>query len=194
MKYEILTDPEHSMGKLHRIRALTSFSDVHEGDIGGWIQSEDNLSQDGDCWVYDDARVYGDAFVRDNSIVKNVAEVHGHALVRMKSVISGTASVHGRAKIINSEIGDSANVYDTATIDNSQISGKAQVFGNAYISWSSVYDNAQVSGNVKVRSKSKIYMNGRVSGYADIFNEDITSKYEEKLKPHDYRNFIKPNF
>ena len=36
---------------LHRIRALEDFGRVKAGDLGGYIQSEDNLSHEGDCWV-----------------------------------------------------------------------------------------------------------------------------------------------
>ena len=35
---------------LRRIRALTNFGDVEKGDLGGWIETEENLTQDGDAW------------------------------------------------------------------------------------------------------------------------------------------------
>ncbi len=44
---------------LHRIRALRDFGSVHAGDLGGFIESEDNLSHDGTCWVHFGAWVYG---------------------------------------------------------------------------------------------------------------------------------------
>ena len=47
--------------KLFQIRALIQFADVNVGDLGGWIEKEDNLSQDGDAWVSGDALVYGNA-------------------------------------------------------------------------------------------------------------------------------------
>ncbi|SPX43740.1 Uncharacterised protein [Klebsiella pneumoniae] len=37
--------------KLFRIRALISFGVVDKGDLGGWVEKEDNLSQEGDAWV-----------------------------------------------------------------------------------------------------------------------------------------------
>ncbi len=63
-KYE-LTDETivHFGHTLHRIRALISFNDVQAGDLGGWIETEDNLDQDRSAWVYGDARVYGNARV-----------------------------------------------------------------------------------------------------------------------------------
>lgn len=56
MKYE-LTEETKTLPQfiLYRIRALTDFSDVKAGDIGGWVESVTNLSQHGNSWVYDDA-------------------------------------------------------------------------------------------------------------------------------------------
>ena len=43
---------------LYRIVALADFGNVTTGDQGGYIESESNLSQSGNAWVYDNARVY----------------------------------------------------------------------------------------------------------------------------------------
>ena len=61
---------------LHRIRALMDIPryGVKEGDLGGWIEKEDNLSQDGNAWVSEDAWVYGNALVSgkaDYMVIKN---------------------------------------------------------------------------------------------------------------------------
>ena len=55
-KYEI-TDIVHPQYPwLHRIRALRDVrEDVHAGDLGGFVQSEENLSQEGQCWVANNA-------------------------------------------------------------------------------------------------------------------------------------------
>ena len=45
--------------KLYRIQALKDFARAKAGDIGGYIESESNLSQSGNAWVYGDARVSG---------------------------------------------------------------------------------------------------------------------------------------
>ncbi len=34
-----------------QIRAIINFGCVVAGEIGGWIESEENLSQSGDAWV-----------------------------------------------------------------------------------------------------------------------------------------------
>ena len=46
-KYEIITDQNDE--NYGRIRALIDFGNVEKGDIGGKIDSYDNLSQEGDC-------------------------------------------------------------------------------------------------------------------------------------------------
>ncbi len=68
---------------LHRIQAITSFASVVAGELGGWIEKEENLSHKGDAWVSENAKVYGDAVVRGNAVVSENAEVFSvrHVLV-----------------------------------------------------------------------------------------------------------------
>ena len=58
---------EYNSITLHRIQALVDFFEVKAGDLGGWIEKEENLSQEGDCWIYGDAMVFG-----DNEIVEDI--------------------------------------------------------------------------------------------------------------------------
>ncbi|HEL1667359.1 hypothetical protein F6P40_09735 [Streptococcus suis] len=52
-KYELVLDDTISFWgwKLFRIRALISFGSVEVGDLGGYIEKEENLSHDGNAWV-----------------------------------------------------------------------------------------------------------------------------------------------
>ena len=61
---------------LRRIRAVTAFGVVEAGDIGGWIEKEENLSHDGSAWVHSSAWVYGDARVYGDAEVCGDAEVY----------------------------------------------------------------------------------------------------------------------
>ena len=49
--------------KLFRIRALVAFGNVEAGELGGYVEKEENLSDDGDAWVFGNAQVFGDARV-----------------------------------------------------------------------------------------------------------------------------------
>ena len=41
--------------KLFRIRALVEFGNVEAGELGGYVEKQENLDHDGDAWVYGDA-------------------------------------------------------------------------------------------------------------------------------------------
>ena len=68
-KYELILNDSIELldFKLFRIRALISFDEVKAGDLGWYIQSEKNLSHDGDAWVADNAKVFGDAYIYGNA-------------------------------------------------------------------------------------------------------------------------------
>ena len=67
--------------KLFRIKALIEFGNVKAGDLGGYIEKEENLSHMGDAWVSDDARISGNAQVFGNAWVSGDAQVFGDARV-----------------------------------------------------------------------------------------------------------------
>lgn len=54
---------------LKRIRATMEFGIIKIGDLGGWIEKEENLSHKGDAWVWGNAEVYGNAKVWGNAEV-----------------------------------------------------------------------------------------------------------------------------
>lgn len=95
-KYELTDDTITVEGRtLHRIKALKSFSNVEEGELGGYVEKEDNLDQRGEAWVYGDARVYGNAQVSGDARVYRNAQVSGDAWVYGDARVSGNARVSG---------------------------------------------------------------------------------------------------
>ena len=64
---------------LHRIKAVVEFGLVKVGDLGGWIEKEENLSHEENAWVCDNAWVCGNAKVYDNALVYGNAKVCGNA-------------------------------------------------------------------------------------------------------------------
>ena len=126
-KFELTTDSIRENGTtLYRIKSLIDFGDVKAGDLGGYVEKEENLSQLGNAWVYDNARVY------DNACVCGDACVYGNACVY------GDAWVYDNARVSNYAcVSDDARVYG-----NAWVSDDACVYGNAR-----VYDDARVYGN-----------------------------------------------
>ena len=93
-KYDFTGETLEWYGRtLKRIRALKDFGDVEKGDIGGWIEKEENLSHIGDCWVYDSAKVY------DSAEVYGSAKVYGSAEVSCLAEVYGSAKVYGSAEV-----------------------------------------------------------------------------------------------
>lgn len=89
-KYELTEETMEYCGyTLHRIRALKDFGSVKKGSLGGWIEGEENLSQEGDAWVADEAKVYALGLVRDNGQVFDNVEIYGEAVVRDNAKASG---------------------------------------------------------------------------------------------------------
>ena len=129
-KYELTSETIKFNGvTLHRIKALKDFSDVKAGDLGGWVEEEENLSQMGDSWIYSNAKVYGNAKVFGN------AKVYGNAVVCDNARVYGNSEVYGDAK-----------VYDYAWVyDKSSVHGNARIRDNA-----EVYNNAEICGNAVV--------------------------------------------
>lgn len=65
-KYEF-TETKNDQG-LYQIRALINIPiiGIKVGDLGGWIETENNLSHTGDCWVHDNGQVSGNGRVCHN--------------------------------------------------------------------------------------------------------------------------------
>ena len=96
-KYELVKKSAERFGnhKIYRIRALKDILEqgVKKGDLGGFVESENNLSHQGHCWIQSGAYVIGDAEVRENALVDEFAMVAG------KSILSGEACVRGHVCI-----------------------------------------------------------------------------------------------
>ena len=131
-KYRIREDISQNLGGnviVYRIEALKNFSDVKKGDLGGWVEKETNLSQEGDCWLYGNATVLQDAAVFDN------AKVYGDAEITNNARVYGNSKVFDEAYIMDSaEVFDYAEVYGEAWIcQNAKILGKSKISGSSRV-------------------------------------------------------------
>ena len=113
MKYTFTDETKTVDGHLlHRIKRLSD--DV----IGGWIEKEDNLSQNrGNAWVADNACVFGDARVFGNAQVSENAMIFGEAQVSNRAKIYGDAKIHGCTRVNgDAEVFDKADISSDVTI------------------------------------------------------------------------------
>jgi len=71
-KYEFTGKTQNYDGAI--LRQIRRISD---GEVGGWIESEHNLSHQSDCWVFGNANVSGNACVYGDAWVYGDARVSG---------------------------------------------------------------------------------------------------------------------
>ena len=118
-KYELVLDQRIILtgATLYRIRALKDFGNVKAGDLGGFVASERNLSQLGDCWVSGDAQVYDDAVVSDDAQIFGCARVYDHARISDKGQVLGNAQVFENGWVFKKGL----------VFDNAMVFGDAQV-------------------------------------------------------------------
>ena len=158
-KYMILEDEaiKFEGRKLYRIQALKDFGDVEKGQKGGYIQSERNLSHEGNCWIYNNAKamdnsmVTDDATMFDNASMHDCATMRGHASMHNFASMHGNTSIHDHSRMYDrSSIHDYASMHNCASIhdysrmhDHSMMHGRSRVHGNSIL-FHFVYLNANV--------------------------------------------------
>ncbi|WP_375684840.1 hypothetical protein [Bartonella sp. AP1QHHD] len=148
-KYELTDETiEFDRKTLHRIRALRDLGDVKKGDLGGYIEKEDNLSHDGNCWVGDDAKVYGYAKVFGDAHVYGYAEVYGNSRIYGKAEVFDEPCIYGHAEVYGE-----AYIYDRARVySNAHVYGHAKIYGDACVCWDDwINDDRRISTKEKNR-------------------------------------------
>ena len=121
-KYQLTEETQNYLGNtLYRIQALKDFGDVKAGDKGGWVESERNLSQDGNCWIYDDSIAFGNSHVIGNAKILNDSEIFEFACVAGNAVIDRNSTICGEsfikdAKVLNMFISNYTQILDDVEI------------------------------------------------------------------------------
>ena len=195
---------------LYRIRALKNMVEsddgtyaVKKGTLGGYVQKEANLSHEGDCWVFDKAKVFddaraqddsfiadesmvfGNAVIKDKAITCNQSKVYGFAIMKDSSITMDRAEVYGHAIMENySSIGDDAKLYGSAKMDdNSDLRGFAEAYDYARLrgislvdSDAKVYGHAIINGQARITDHASVKDNGIVSGRVMMYGHATVSK------------------
>lgn len=197
--------------KLYRIQALKTFTKpggynpvVHVGELGGYVESEDNLSQEGSCWLFDkakvkdggkvieDAIVYDKCLVSKNSIVRGSSVVGGHCFVTNQSVIidsrlEGNVIVNG-----HSTIHSGAYLYGEIGVDQSNIGGSVNLIGRISVKKSRITAPLELSGdyelNFDVSDPHSVigYNVGMPGGRLFTIKNIVASKVEDKWSTGDF--------
>ena len=101
LKFKLTNETKVIFGRtLFRLEATASFGNVKKGEKGGWVEKEDNLSQDGNAWVSGNAWVYGNAWVSGD------ARVYGDAKLSLKKAFTKGSFLHSSDSTITPTIID----------------------------------------------------------------------------------------
>lgn len=169
--------------RARQIQALRDFGNVKAGTLGGYIQSEANLSHDGLCWIADNA------VALERSEIKDDAQVWGQAIITDHAGILGNASVHGQAEVWGyvmlkdwANVTDQVLLYDHVLIqDTTSVYGLVKIMGNVRISFHAVIEGTGqgifIADYVNIHGCSRIEGEGRLDGTQDIDQSMVLSSW-----------------
>lgn len=154
---------------LYRIRATQDipFLRVKAGDLGGFVQSADNLSDN--AWVYDNAWVFGDARVYGYAVVSGDAWVYGNAHVFDNALVSMSARVLRNAQVYG----------DAYVSGNAHVSGNARVYGHALVS-----RHSHVGGDARLSGNAWVVTDALIEHFLDILTGTIYTSREMSWTLH----------
>ena len=165
-KYEMTNiTMEFEERTLYRIRALKNFRNVKAGDLGGWVSGKHNLSQEGDCWIYDEAKCMDNARMYHNSAMYNNA------------VMCDFSEMHGCSEMHNySAMLDNSRMYNcSAMYDNSRIYNDSKMYNNSRMfDNSAMYNNAVMLDNSKMFENSRMYRDSRLKNKEKLCGKLVT--------------------
>lgn len=153
-KYELTEGIYHGtdMTKLFRIKALVDipYHGVKRGELGGFIEKEENLCHLGNAWVMPNSYILGDSLISDDVIVKNGAEIQD-------SHLSLDIVVSGMVKIKDSHLtGRRFRIEDEVSLDDCEMRGEGIVIKNKASILGLFCDKAlynfEVSQNAKIHN------------------------------------------
>lgn len=179
-KYELINTYSTNEGKLYRIRALKNITTVNgdvieKGTLGGYVESEENLSQTDNSWIYIGSFVKGKARVYGNSIIGSGNTISGNARI-FNTIVSDNIDISGDTIIFNSNIvakDGKLIIKGKSRLYSAKIKGYGVIKDNVVIQKSTLNKIINLSDNVRV-SNSTLY-SSIVSDYAYIINSEIVS-------------------
>lgn len=185
-KYEIteITHPKYPW--LHRIRARCQVNEqVGPGAFGGYVQTEDNLSQDGTCWIYDQAICCEEAVVEDDGRMFDGTVARGSALISGDARMFERAVAEGNSSFFSGELKEDARLSGNAVVNRSDnglsplIGRKSNVYGSV-CGWFVVNDNIFEGEHYLNRTEDMFILeNGK---------REVLVKQRKLEPPEEYRN------
>ncbi|ELO00691.1 putative transferase [Salmonella enterica subsp. enterica serovar Enteritidis str. 13183-1] len=115
-------DGEKKSVLLRQVIAVTDFNDVKAGTSGGWVDADNVLSQQGDCWIYD-----------ENAMAFAGTEITGNARITLPCTLYNNVRIGDNVWVDRADISDGARISDNVTIQSSSVRGECAIYGDARV-------------------------------------------------------------
>ena len=196
-KYEITDIAHEKYPFLHRIRALRDIGEkVKAGDLGGFVESESNLSAEDDTsWIFDDAIAAGNAFVDQDAHLLGKAVACDCAYVSQGAALSAEARAEDSAYIRGADLCGHARASGHSMILNSPDTGKAPILSETCVVYGTVMGDIHVMGKTVILGEERVtnetpdtlIINGQERSIIRDSSRDelapMTARAEERKKP-----------
>lgn len=148
MKYRIVQDHTKEIttkdGVVHTLHQIQRISD---GEYGGFIESENNLSQDGNCWVGLGSMVYGKAKVYNNAQILGCAFIYAADDSVLKIADAAVIDAKRDRIFIETDPGECLSIKNRAmVIGNVRIDHNVHIASDVFIHGSNPDKSLNISG------------------------------------------------
>lgn len=104
---------------------------VKEGEIGGYIQSESNLSQSDTSWVFNNATICDSSTLSHSTILEDALICDGSTIIN--STISGKCRIFKNSTIIESYLTNNVDVCENSEVNNSYLYNSVRINGQSKV-------------------------------------------------------------
>lgn len=175
----------------YRIQALQDFGDVQAGELGGFIEREENLAYEENdlSWVYDNSAVIGDSRVMGNSTIDRDSSVKdsnvSDSKVRQSMVEGSTLNdtlLTKQAEVYDSSL-DDVYAHHNSQIRNSQIENAE--YEASYVQDATVSRDMNVEAVCTVQKGDDVKQmefidSAELGNYDETNIDEYVEKYEDK--------------
>ena len=158
-KFEITDIAHETYPFLHRIRALRDIGEeVKAGDLGGFVESEENLGfedfegREDNSWIFDDAIAAGNALVNHDAQLRDTAMARDNAYISQGAVMKGNSRAADNACMRGGELRDEAKIYGCGMVLNDPVNPDRY----PVLEWKSI-TYGRVEGKIYMQDHSVIF-------------------------------------
>lgn len=184
---------------LYQIQALQGIPmyGVRKGALGGFIESEENLSQEGNCWLHKEAVIMDNARVQDDAVVHSHSYITDNAIIGDSCYICSAAIISDNAKLGTcTVVEDGGRVFGNAVLNGGQdgpyVIASSFVnfnisYGEDYLYFCHSYDQLSFS----VSKKGEICLSYNFTGNYEELEVYLKENYDYLKETDTYLAIIK---